>query len=135
MHSKTLIIAAGVSGAVAISLGAMGAHALSESLTPKNLDSFTTGNDYHIYHSIGFLALTGLRGKMGDGAIKTVFWFWLVGTILFSGSIYLLSIRNLVDTPELAMLGPITPIGGVSLIIGWAYLIIAPMRGKKKSKN
>jgi uncharacterized membrane protein YgdD (TMEM256/DUF423 family) len=108
----------GFSGVIA---GAMGAHALEAQLDAGKLASFETAARYQMYMALAFLALGALSYKAPQKGLLPVFWTWLVGVILFSGSIYLL-----VLTP--IKVGLVTPIGGLIMIIGWAILAIWALR-------
>ncbi len=103
-------------GALAVALGALGAHALKDVLDASSLSSYKTAVLYHLFHSIALLALT--RGKYKR--ITAQLWLW--GIVLFSGSIYLLATDELMEI-TLSFLGPITPLGGLLLIGGWLSLL------------
>ena len=119
MGKKTVLIIASISGALAIILGALGAHALEAELTPGNLASYKTGSLYHIFHSIVLLVLgltsSGLKAKSRSILVG----LFVVGIVLFSGSIYLLATRHFLGMEGLSVLGPVTPLGGLVLITGW----------------
>ena len=126
---KTLLIVSGVSGVVAIGLGALGAHSLKGILTPERLKSFETGSEYHIYHTIALLLLDALSNTLSKKTIKIISLLWGSGIVLFSGSIYLLAAREVAGIESWAgFLGPITPIGGLCFITGWATLIYAGIK-------
>ncbi len=127
MH-KTIIGAAAIMGLLSIILGAFGAHALKEILSPDQLVSFETGVRYQMYHAL-FLLFVGTTGKISDKQKKTVFMLTLVGVIFFSVSIYLLSTKAVTGI-DFSFLGPITPIGGLFLIIAWATLFFSVLRQK-----
>ena len=128
---KTLLIIAGASGIIAISLGALGAHALKHLLSPDKLKSFETGSEYHIYHSIALLLLVALSNTLSKKIIKTISLLWGSGIILFSGSIYLLATREVLGIESWSVfLGPLTPIGGLCFIVGWATLIYGGLKYK-----
>ena len=128
----TLLILCGISGVIAINLGALGAHALKDVLSLERLKSFETGSDYHIYHTIGLLILTALTDTLPAKTIKTIAWLWGLGIILFSGSIYLLATREILGIESwVSFLGPITPLGGLCFIAGWATLIYAGFKSQK----
>ncbi|KAB2814897.1 DUF423 domain-containing protein [Phaeocystidibacter luteus] len=110
-------------------LGAMGAHALEKSLTPAALDSFETAVRYQIYHGLALLILA--RYKSFN---KTILYLFIGGVILFSGSIYLLTTDELMSV-SLSALGPVTPIGGMLLIIGWIVLFINILREKSANRG
>ncbi|MDG2332602.1 MAG: DUF423 domain-containing protein [Myxococcota bacterium] len=109
-------IIAALSGALAVLAGAFGAHGLRDRVTPEQLGAWTTACQYHLIHSVVLLALA-LYATTGDKEIRLPASLFLLGTLLFSGSLYLL-----VLTP-MRWLGPITPVGGLLLIAGWVSLI------------
>lgn len=102
-------------------LGALGAHALKALLPEVQLSSFETGVHYHIYHTIAIL-LTVVIAKQFHADMKWPLRLFALGTVLFSGSIYLLATIPLHGIEALRSLGPVTPIGGVMLIAGWFTL-------------
>jgi uncharacterized membrane protein YgdD (TMEM256/DUF423 family) len=117
-------IIAAISGALAVVAGAFGAHGLRDRVTPEQLDAWSTACQYHLLHSVVLLALA-LYATGADRAIRLPGVLFLVGTVLFSGSIYLL-----VLSPQ-RWLGPITPIGGLFLIAGWVSLISLANNGSR----
>lgn len=122
MNNRTFISIAGFSGAVAVVLGALGAHALKTKLTPELLDSFLTGNRYHMIHSVLLLIIGVLLKNNSSKLLKASGYLTIAGTVFFSLSIYLLSTRSLWESPNLTWLGPITPIGGLLLISAWLLI-------------
>lgn len=119
---KKYIATGMISAAFAVALGAFGAHGLKSAITPHYLDVFETGNKYHFIHSLGLIISIYILAKLGDPKItRRVFMFFLIGIILFSGSLYILSIADLIGMPQLKFMGAITPIGGVFFILAWAY--------------
>ncbi len=103
----------------AIILGAFGAHGLKPLLTEPQLQSFETGVKYLMYHGILFLII-GIINKVFQLNPKSVFYLLMIGLVFFSGSIFGLTISHILDLNGLRkVLGPITPIGGLLLIIGW----------------
>jgi len=105
----------GFFGATAVILGAMGAHALKEVLTETELTSFKTGTWYHLVHTIA------LFPALFRSQFKRMAQFFMIAIVLFSGSIYLLTLDRLMGL-DLSFLGPITPIGGLFFIAGWSTL-------------
>jgi uncharacterized membrane protein YgdD (TMEM256/DUF423 family) len=105
---------------IAIILGAFGAHALKERITVERITSFETGVRYQMYQGLALLALAGLieKWKFNFGVPINML---IIGTCLFSLSIYGLSLQDLVGM-NLKFLGPITPLGGSILITGWVWL-------------
>ncbi len=129
------VIAGGMFLFFGIAFGAFGAHALKESLTAEQLVSFETGVRYMIYHGLGLLAL-GLAADKFTFDLKIVSGMLMWGTLLFSGSIFLLTTKHLFGGAFIASkyIGPITPIGGVLLLSGWLGFLIAIINVKNKSR-
>lgn len=102
--------------AATIAIGAFGAHGLKELVDADALNTFEVGVRYQMYHALAILILgfvpTSLKVK------KIVFWFFIIGILFFSGSIYLLSLNSILPF-NAAKIGFITPIGGLMFIIGW----------------
>ncbi len=111
----------------AVIFGAFGAHALKEHLSPEQLTSFETGVRYQFYHAFALLILAQLMYKRKNKLIHYAGWLFISGTALFSGSIYLLALRDIVGFSA-GWLGPVTPIGGTLLIIGWALLFVSSFK-------
>ena len=105
---------------LAVALGAFGAHTLNELLTTEKLNSFETGVRYQFYHSLALLIIGLNANKLNATAL--IGKFMLIGIVFFSFSIYLLSLQELIGI-NLSLLGPITPIGGLLLMISWLILI------------
>jgi uncharacterized membrane protein YgdD (TMEM256/DUF423 family) len=124
MHRKILLW--GIAFAIiAVLLGAFGAHALKAILTPEKLQSYETGVRYQLIHALALIALSiyGQLNKTNEIVNKGIGWaahFFIVGAILFSGSIYGLSLLSVIHPSWSFLLGPITPIGGLSFMLGWA---------------
>ena len=106
-------------GGLSVMLGAFGAHSLKERLTEKSLATFQTGVLYQFIHSLALILVGLLAMHFADEHQKKIQrpgWFFLVGIILFSGSLYSLALGG----PR--WLGPVTPLGGLSFMIGWFLL-------------
>lgn len=117
---------AGFFAGTAVILGAFGAHALKEKLNVQQLQVFETGVKYQFYHAFALLAVGLLADKFNVPALNYSAWFFTAGILLFSGSLYLLSTIDINGLSGIkSILGPITPIGGLSFILGWVSLIIA----------
>ena len=118
--NKNIVVTAAILGALTIMIGAFGAHGLKELITEKSLVSFETGVRYQMYHVIVMLIL-GISTNILPKTQKWVFRFFIIGILLFSGSIYLLTLNEFLpfDAKTIAF---ITPIGGFLLIIGWLRL-------------
>lgn len=120
MH-KTSLIAGTLLGASAVIIGAFGAHALKKILSPELLASFEVGVRYQFYHALALLFL-GVLAPHLSSSVQPIWMSWLFGTILFSGSIYILCILKSTLQIGLGGLGLITPLGGLLMIIGWLWL-------------
>jgi len=124
MHRKILLW--GISFAiVAVLLGAFGAHALKAILTPEKLQSYETGVRYQLIHALALIALSiyGQLNKTNENVNKGLGWaahFFIVGAFLFSGSIYGLALLSVIHPSWAFVLGPVTPIGGLFFMLGWA---------------
>jgi uncharacterized membrane protein YgdD (TMEM256/DUF423 family) len=124
MH-KPFLITACILAALAVILGAFGAHGLKQIVPPETVTTFETGVRYHFYHAFALLATGMLYEKAGKRWIKFAGLSFIAGIILFSGSLYLLTILKATDTVGLSRIGIITPFGGLFFIAGWIALAIA----------
>ena len=114
------------SGMIAVILGALGSHALKEVLSPEQLESFTTGVRYQMTHVL-LLMVVLLTSYFNEDVKQTSFWLTIIGILLFSGSIYLLNLQELLGV-KLSFLGPVTPIGGLFLITNWGFLALKSLK-------
>ena len=110
-----------LSALLAVAAGAFGAHALRERLAPDMLAVFETGARYQMYHALGLLAVAWAVARWPGSAAGLAGWLFLAGTLLFSGSLYLLTLTGQ------RWLGAITPLGGLAFIAGWASLAWAAL--------
>ncbi|WP_410219892.1 DUF423 domain-containing protein [Pedobacter sp.] len=110
-------------GTLAIILGAFGAHALKKILTEDKLASFETGIKYQMYSALSLLVI-GFNANFNLKAVQWSFYLIGAGTMLFSFSIYLLSLSQLLKT-NMRFLGPVTPLGGLMMVAGWICLIVS----------
>ena len=122
MNFKKLLLICSIFGALAVVLGAFGAHGLKSVLPIDKLATFKTGVTYHFYHSITLLFVAILLKLSPLKWIKWSAICFILGIILFSGSLYLLATREVIGLVNYKWLGPITPIGGVFFILGWLFL-------------
>lgn len=118
--NKSMGILAAVLMALAVGIGAFGAHGLQQLVDETAIATYKTGNFYHFIHGLGMLFVVLLYSFKQTKAIRIAFYLFLVGIILFSGSLYLLAIRELIGLP--GIFGAITPIGGLFFIGGWLVL-------------
>jgi uncharacterized membrane protein YgdD (TMEM256/DUF423 family) len=112
-----------LSALLAVAAGAFGSHALRNRLAPDTLGIFEVGVRYHMYHALALLAAAWAVSRWPGGAAVTAGWLFVAGTVIFSGSLYILSFTGQ------RWLGAITPLGGVAFILGWAALAWAAVRG------
>jgi len=122
-----LFISLGAASAfLAVAAGAFGAHALGGRLSPDLIAVYQTGVTYQMYHALGLLAVGVLLGRFSVGGspwLTASGWLFVAGTVLFSGSLYGLSLGGI------SALGAITPLGGVAFLVGWAALGAGIWRG------
>ena len=119
---RTFAVLGALLGGLAVAAGAFGAHALRARLTPEMLAVFETGARYQMYPALALLA-AALAGA--DGSTRPAVWagwLFLLGTLLFSGSLYALALSGV------SRLGIITPFGGVAFLAGWTCLAVAALR-------
>lgn len=110
-----------VSALIAVGAGAFGAHALRDQLTPELLATWTTGANYQMYHALALLAVGVLMERLSIGGsplLTAAGWLFIGGTVLFSGSLYVLALTGV------TWLGAITPLGGLAFLAGWAAVAI-----------
>lgn len=113
---KIFFILGSLSAFLGVALGAFAAHGLKEKLTPEMLNIFEVGVRYQMYHALALLAAGWASVRWPGSSITAAGWLFLAGTIIFSGSLYLLSLTGL------RWLGAITPIGGAAFLLGWLLL-------------
>src|SRR5215217_8236636 len=107
---RTILLLGAVAAFLAVTLGAFGAHGLRGRLSPDMMAVFQTGVQYHMYHALALILVSGIMGRMSGWLIQTAGWAFVAGIVLFSGSLYVLSISGI------TMLGAITPLGGVAFL-------------------
>ena len=120
---RTFFIIGALLAALGVGAGAFGAHALRARLTPELLTVFETGVRYHLIHALGLLAVAWAATRWPGQATHAAGWLFLLGIVLFSGSLYGLSLSGV------RALGAITPLGGVAFIAGWLTLAWAIWQG------
>lgn len=112
-----------------VMLGAFGAHGLKNILSVTALETFEVGVRYQIYHSLAIMLLGGLMVQASTLWCKRAAVFFIIGCVLFSGSIYLLALTGQ------KWLGPITPLGGLCFMLGWASVIMGLIRGPEQQSG
>lgn len=124
--NKKIILTALLFGIFSIVLGAFGAHSLKKMLTIEQLNSFETGVRYLMYHSL-FLLFVGNLTLISEKVQKWIFYVTVLGVLLFCGSLFLLTTKTVTGI-DFKFLGPVTPIGGLLLIVAWSWVFIKIMR-------
>ena len=104
------------SALIAVALGAFGAHGLRARLVPDMLLTFEIAMRYQMYHALALLAVGAVAGRLPGGAVAAAGWLFVAGTVVFSGSLYVLALTGQ------RWLGAVTPIGGAAFIAGWVAL-------------
>ena len=125
---KVFLLFSSLSGALSVILGALGSHWLKDKVNYWQLGSFETAVKYQFYHTLAILFLVLLMNKMPSKLLNYAGFSFIAGILLFSGSLYLLSVKSLFGMEKLAALGPVTPVGGLAFIIGWlliAFVVIS----------
>ncbi|MFO1442169.1 DUF423 domain-containing protein [Bacillus sp. Bva_UNVM-123] len=120
---KVFIILGALNALLSVALGAFGAHGLEKIVEPKYMEIWKTGVQYQMFHATGLLIIGVLLGKFPvSGLLTWSGWLMLIGIILFSGSLYVLTVT------KIGVLGAITPFGGVAFLVAWALLITAAVK-------
>lgn len=123
MSARLALVAASLLMALAVALGAFGAHALRARVAPDMLAIWQTGVTYHAWHALALLALGLLLLHAPESAaLRIAAWLFVAGIVLFAGSLYLLAL----GAPR--VVGAITPLGGVALIAGWIVVAVGVWR-------
>ena len=107
---------------LAVAAGAFGAHALRDAVPPDRLAIWETGARYQMYHALALLGVAYVAAHKEAGLARLAGWLFVAGTLLFSGSLYLLSVTGI------SLLGAITPLGGVAFLAGWLALTWTALR-------
>lgn len=125
--NKKILITASLFGAVAVVLGAFGAHGLKNLISADALTIWAKGVEYQFYHTFALLFLSQLKENRWTNMAYRFFSF---GILFFSGSLYLLATRTFTEISFVNFIGPITPIGGLLFIIGWIMLLLSALKTK-----
>jgi uncharacterized membrane protein YgdD (TMEM256/DUF423 family) len=127
--NKRLILTASFFGLLAVVLGAFGAHGLKQIIATDQLAIWQKGVEYQFYHTFALLYLSTFA-RYKNKLIGLAFIFFTTGIILFSGSLYLLALKDAFHISFAQYIGPITPIGGLCFILGWISLFLAALKDK-----
>ena len=124
MHKIHLILGTILAG-LGVTLGAFGAHGLKQLVPPETVSSYQTGVQYQMYHAFALLIVGILSERLSSNLINWAGAFFVLGIVLFSGSLYLLASLKAMNKVGVSGIGIITPIGGLMFILGWIMLLIA----------
>ncbi|WP_443939553.1 DUF423 domain-containing protein [Pedobacter sp. MW01-1-1] len=127
--NKRIILTASFFGVIAVILGAFGAHGLKNLVDAPSLEIWKKGVDYQFYHTFALLYLSTFA-RYRNKLINIAYFCFTFGILLFSGSLYLLATRSLMENNVASFIGPVTPIGGLLFILGWAMLFFAAFKDK-----
>ncbi|MCD6062206.1 MAG: hypothetical protein K0R82_117 [Flavipsychrobacter sp.] len=127
---KQALITGVLFSALAVILGAFGAHGLKPLLTPEQLQTFETGVKYEFYHGLALLATGIIYSSFPLKLIKAASTCFIIGIVLFSGSLYAMTALKLQGDVGLGGLGILTPIGGLFFITGWLLMLLGIVRKK-----
>ena len=120
---RFFVIAGSLAALIAVGLGAFGAHALKSQLAAPALATFEVGVRYQMYHALALIAVAWVQTQWPGALVLAAGWLFLAGIVVFSGSLYLLTLLGL------TWLGAVTPLGGAAMIAGWACLAAGVWRG------
>src|ERR1700730_13805469 len=126
--SKFFLVTATLLGALSVGLGAFAAHALKKIVPPETLTTFETGVRYQFYHTFALLAVGILLERLPSQSLIWAGYSFLIGIILFSGSLYLMTVLKATQNSGLGGIGIITPIGGLFFIAGWILLLAGVLK-------
>jgi uncharacterized membrane protein YgdD (TMEM256/DUF423 family) len=127
MHKIHLVLGSILAG-LGVVLGAFGAHKLKQIVPPETVSSYQTGVQYQMYHAFALLIVGILSERLSSNLINWAGAFFVIGIVLFSGSLYLLASLKAMDKVGVSGIGIITPIGGLMFIVGWILLLIAVIK-------
>ena len=130
MHSVFVMTGTFLAG-LAVILGAFGAHGLKKIVPPETVTTFQTGVQYQMYHALAMIFVGMLIEKADSGMMKWAGICFIIGILLFSGSLYLITLLKAKNTVGLSGIGIITPFGGLFFVAGWLMMFIAVWKSLK----
>jgi len=127
--NRRIILTGSFFGAVAVILGAFGAHGLKNIISADALAIWTKGIEYQFYHTFALLFLSTFA-RFRTKLVDISYYCFTIGTLLFSGSLYLLATREVLHLNFVNFIGPVTPVGGLLLVAGWGFLFFAALKNR-----
>jgi len=125
---KTFLVVGALSGAVAVSLGAFGAHGLEQIVSAADVAVFQTGVQYQMHHTLALMLLAIVYERLPSKWITTSAYLFACGVLFFSGSLYLITALKAKSVIVPSLVGLITPVGGLCFIMGWLCFLIGVLR-------
>lgn len=119
---RIILMLSALYGATGVLMGAFAAHGLKKLVSPAMVEVVETGVRYQLIHTVALLALVALAARLPSPWITAGAWLMAVGVLFFSGSLYLLGLT------DIKFIGPITPLGGLLLVLGWLALLVAALK-------
>lgn len=132
--TKRFLITVGLMGAAGVILGAFGAHILSGNIPQEDLDLYDVANEYLMIHALALLGLAFMNRYVSRSYLNIIYYLFVVGTILFSGTLYISSLKELTGF-SLGGLSRLTPIGGLLLVAGWITIFMSEINYKHKKRH
>jgi uncharacterized membrane protein YgdD (TMEM256/DUF423 family) len=127
--NKRIVLTASLLGIIAVILGAFGAHSLKAQIDSAALEIWSKGVEYQFYHVFALLFLAVFSGSNAR-YVNLAYWFFTLGIIFFSGSLYLLATREILHISLVNYIGPVTPLGGLMFILGWIFVFLSALKDK-----
>jgi uncharacterized membrane protein YgdD (TMEM256/DUF423 family) len=127
--NRRIVLTASVFGLIAVVFGAFGAHSLKAQIDTSALAIWSKGVEYQFYHVFALLFLAVVPG-FTSRYVSLAYWFFTLGILFFSGSLYLLATREILHLSFVNYIGPVTPVGGLMFILGWVCVFLSALREK-----
>lgn len=130
MYQKRFLLIGGLLCAFSVILGAFGAHALKEELSPDKISAFDKGVRYQFMHAVSLILFSVMPEKFQTKLLNTASWMMCFGILFFSGSIYILTTKELIGIENISFIAPITPLGGLCFISGWVLFSVNVLKSE-----
>lgn len=132
--TKQILITVGISGALSVILGAFGSHLLNGNISDAKLSNWDIAVMYQMTHTLALLAITFMNRYIKRSHTEVIYYLFVIGVILFSGTIYINSISELTGL-SIGIFKYVTPLGGLLLVAGWFYIILTGITYQHKKRN
>ena len=133
--SKSFLSLGAFFGALAVALGAFGAHGLKKIAPDHVVEVFKTGVQYQIYHALALLVVAVVYDRVQNNFIKWSAYLFVIGIVFFSGSLYLITALKASDNNVSAFIGVLTPLGGLFFILGWLSLLVGSFKARSGQRK